>query len=255
MTFASPQRTERPTVLVVQPDELVVVDRFGTWLAEAGVDLRLVRPWAGEDVPEQVTDAGLLVLGGRMSANDDDEHPWLGDIRRLLRHAVASARPTLGICLGGQLLAKAMGGTVELGDRGVEAGAVRVHWRPEAEDDPLFTGLPSPLLAVSGHRDMISSLPSDATWLGYSDLYPHQAFRAGPRAWGVQFHPEASVAAFRTWRKARADSDPETVERMRVGERELERLDHLVAAHCRRLATRFCDHVQAQWRQDAPARV
>ncbi|MFO7193479.1 MAG: type 1 glutamine amidotransferase [Thermocrispum agreste] len=255
MAGASAEHTSGPAVLVIQPDDIVGIARFGRWLADAGVACRIVRPYAGEPVRDRLAEHGLLILGGRMSANDDHDHPWLSDVRKLLRHAVESSTPTLGICLGGQLLARAMGGTVERGDRGMETGVVRVRWRPEADVDPLVTGLPSPLTAVSSHRDMVAVLPPGASWLGSSEMYPHQAFRVGARAWGVQFHPEASIDDYRRWRAVSTASDPETLERMRVGERELERLDAQVAAHCRQLAARFGEHVCARWRQRAAAQA
>lgn len=169
-------------MLVVQPDERSVLDRFGDWMAGAGLAWRIVRPFAGEPVPQRVDGHGLLVLGGRMSANDDHEHPWLADVRRLLREAVAESCPTLGVCLGGQLLARALGGSVAIGDRGVEAGVARIHLRPEAEDDPLFANLPSPLLAASMHGDMISALPPGAAWLAHSEMYPGSRRAHSPRS-------------------------------------------------------------------------
>ena len=88
----------RPRLLVVQPDPLTVLDRFGGWLAEAGVATDLVRPFAGDAVPERLDADGLLVMGGRMSVWDDGDHRWLADVRRLLRYAVQTARPTRRIC-------------------------------------------------------------------------------------------------------------------------------------------------------------
>ena len=95
----------RPRLLVIQPDPLTVLDRFGEWLADAAVSIEVVRPFAGDVVPEYLRTDGLLVMGGRMSVWHDRDHPWLADVRRLFRHAVQAARPTVGICLGAQLLA------------------------------------------------------------------------------------------------------------------------------------------------------
>ena len=237
-------------LLVVQPDPLGPLDRWAGWLAESNLAVRVLRPFRGDRLPDALADDGLVVLGGDMSAMDDEEYPWLVDIRHLLRQAVELGRPALGICLGGQLLARTFGGTVVRGDRGVEAGAVRIRWRSEAATDPLFGGLPAPFVSAACHRDMIESLPATAVWLGDSEMYPHQAFRVGPLAWGVQFHPEASLAGYRHWLVAAAEaSRTAELERLRRGLDDMERLDGEVAAGTAALARRFADLVRTTARQ------
>ena len=163
-------RAAVPRLLVVQPDFLDPLDNWHGLLAEHGVAVRLVQPFAGQSLPEVLEDDGLLVLGGDMGATDDQKVPWLADIRRLLRQAVTESRPTLGICLGGQLLAQTFDGSVVRGDQGLETGVVRVYWRPEVEADPLWAGIPAPFLSAAFHRDMITSLPAGAVWLGQSEM-------------------------------------------------------------------------------------
>lgn len=180
------------------------MDRLGGWLGDAGVAVELCRPYDGDEVPQTVEQDGLVVLGGHMGAADDDVAPWLPATRDLLREAVAEVVPTLGICLGAQLLAIACGGRVAVGPAGIEAGVVDVRWRAEVAADPLFAGLP-PTPGPTMHLDAIVELPPDAVWLGQTTRYPHQAFRVGPRAWGVQFHPEVSLATFTAWRALHAD--------------------------------------------------
>jgi GMP synthase (glutamine-hydrolysing) len=235
----------RTTLLVVQPDPEDPLDRFAGLLTDAGLAVRVVQPFARETLPDRLEEDGLLVLGGRMSVADDDEYPWLADIRRLLCQAVDLARPALGICLGGQLLAQTFGGTVTAGDRGLEAGVVRIGWRPEARADALFANLPTPFLAGAMHDDMVKTLPEIAVWLGHSDRYPHQVFRVGPCAWGVQFHPEVSLAGYREWVSARAGTDPVALRRMRHGAADFQRLDDDVVAGISVLARRFADLVRA----------
>lgn len=188
-----------PTVLVVQPDPLDGPGRFGRWFEDAGLHLRLVRPYDGEPVPPRLEEDALLVLGGRMSANDDADHPWLEGIRALQRQTVDIDRPALGICLGGQLMAQAFGGSVRRGDRGTESGVVDVVQRPEATTDDLFAGLPTPLSTGTWHDDMVDRLPGDAVWLASTPMYRHQAFRVGRSAWGVPFHPEIAPETFESW--------------------------------------------------------
>jgi GMP synthase (glutamine-hydrolysing) len=235
----------RQRLLVVQPDPLGVLDRFTGWLTDSGLVVRIIRPFANEAVPPTLEHDALLVLGGRMNANDDDEHPWLFDIRRLLRQAVDGGRPALGICLGGQLLAQACGGTVVRGDRGLEAGLIRVAWRPEARSDVIFGGLPEPFLTGAMHGDMIRTLPDAAVWLGRSDMYRFQAFRVGPVAWGVQFHPEVSVDTYRTWVSASQGAEPVSLSKLRQGQADFENSDWEVAAATEPVARRFAQVVRS----------
>lgn len=247
--MSSPYGKEPPHLLVVQPDPLGVLDRFAGWLTDAGLAVQVVRPFANEALPDRLEADGLVVLGGRMSAGDDDEYPWLADIRRLLRHAVELSRPTLGVCLGGHLLAQTSGGNVTVGDRGLEAGVARIRWRPEARKDALFANLPLPFLTGAMHGDVVSTLPDTAVWLGHSDMYPHQAFRVAPTAWGVQFHPEVSLATYREWVSASADGDPAALERLRRGLDDFQRFDNEVAAATQILAGRYASLVRTASRQ------
>ena len=192
-------------VLVLQHEDTCPVDRLGGWLTEAGVELVPCRPYAGDPVPETVPADGLVVLGGHMGADDDDEHAWLAPTKRLMARAVEEQTPVLGVCLGAQLLAVACGGRVEVGAPGIEAGVVDVTWRPEADADPLFGGLP-PYPGPSMHLDAVVELPPGAAWLGETAAYPHQVFRVGAAAWGVQFHPEVSLPTYEGW-SAHHDGD------------------------------------------------
>lgn len=229
----------RGNLLVIRPDPLDELDRFGTWFVEQGLALRVVRPYAGEPVPDQLEEDGLVVLGGHMSAWAIDEYPWLEDICQLLRTAVTRSRPVLGICLGGQLLALAHGGRVVPGDAGEEAGVVTVDWRPESHADPVFSNLPSPFVAGAMHHDMIAQLPSGSVWLGQNRTYPHQAFRVGSCAWGVQFHPEASASLYEAWAEAAAAGADADVAMLERTVKQFRELDDEVTASTRNLALRF----------------
>lgn len=204
--------TTTPVLTVVQLDEAVPLDRFAGWLDD--IPIHLVRAFAGEDPGPASGLDGLLVLGGRMSAHAEQE-PGLVATRVLLAAAVAADVPTLGICLGAQLLAVATGGRVHIAaPPGCEAGVVDLRWRPEAAGDPLLGAVaraagaqesrstPMPTL----HADAIVDLPRGATWLASSRTYPYQAFRVGS-AWGVQFHPEAAPGTMRRWAELAGDVD------------------------------------------------
>lgn len=112
--------------------------------------------------------------------------------------------PTLGICLGAQLMTLACGGAVERGEHGLEVGATEIVPLPAADADPLFAGI-GPALAVQYHGDAMTRLPAGAVRLATGDPYPNQAYRLGERAWAVQFHPEATPEIFTEWTSGSAD--------------------------------------------------
>ncbi|MER5324348.1 type 1 glutamine amidotransferase [Streptosporangium roseum] len=176
---------------------------FAEWLAAAGVGCDVVRPYLGEPVPERADD-GLIVLGGEAAAWEDERYPWLPATRDLIRTSVEGGVPTLGICLGAQLMTLACGGSVERGEHGLEVGAREIVPLPEAGADPLFAGL-GPAPAVQYHGDAMTRLPEGAVRLATGDPYPNQAYRLGDKAWAVQFHPEAGAEIFAGWAGDSAD--------------------------------------------------
>ena len=192
------------TVLVVEHDAECPPAWFGSWLAEAGVDLDVCRPYAGDALPAGLSAYdGLLVLGGPMGANDDDKHAWLGQVKELVREARATDLPTLGICLGHQLIAVALGGTVTRNPHGQQVGLLGVGWTEAARDDRLFAPLATPRRGVQWNDDVVAALPGDATLLAGTGREEVQAARYGPLMWGVQLHPEVDVPVLRPW----AESD------------------------------------------------
>lgn len=223
---------------VVEHEPGCPLDRFGGWLTAAGAQLRVLRPYAGDPLPT-APGAGLIVLGGQMNAYDDAVAPWLPATRSLLRAAASAGTPTLGICLGAQLLAVACGGRVDVGAApGREAGVADVYWRAEAAGDPLVGGLADPFPGPTMHADAVAELPPGAVWLASSVMYPHQAFRVGAAAWGVQFHPEVSEPTFAGWAAELDDVDAGPVVR------ELTTRDAEIVAAGTELATRFARIVE-----------
>lgn len=233
----------KASILIIQPDAEDPPERFATWLRAEGFDIRLLRPYEGDPVPERLEDDALIVLGGDMSANDTQEHPWLADIMQLFRHAVTVDTPTLGICLGGQLLAAAFGGKVEPGPCGMEAGAVEVRPRSEADSDALLAGLPWPLRMITMHRDAITKLPPSATWLAESHPYGHQIFRVGQVGWGVQFHPEVSPGTYAAWSTYINDTG-EALETVKDGYSQVVEHDDETRVGAKALATAFASVVR-----------
>jgi GMP synthase (glutamine-hydrolysing) len=165
---------------------------------DAGRELAVVHVERGASVPEpeSVDDmAGLVVLGGPMSVHDALE--WLEPERALLRAAVGAGLPVLGVCLGAQQLAYALGGAVMPGS-GPELGVGEVHLGVGTVDDPVFGPASSPLPCVHWHGDTFT-LPEGAVRLAGNDAYENQAFRVGPRAYGLQFHVEVTAALAGHW--------------------------------------------------------
>jgi len=197
--------------LVVTHTEWEDPGHLATWLADEGVSLDVVEPWRGDDLPGLDGYAALVVMGGPQQAYDDGSAPWLAQTKQLLAEAVRSGRPTLGVCLGAQLLAEATGGRVEPGEHGPELGAQLVAKRDLAGADPLFWDLPLSPVVVQWHWDAVVELPPGATLLMSSTRYPHQAFRVGERAWGIQFHVECDEPMVARW--AAKDDAVEVLER------------------------------------------
>lgn len=197
-------------VLVVQHEDECPPAWFGEWLAAAGVLLDVRRAYDGDPLPERLADhAGLVVLGGAMGANDDADAPWLTPTKTLLAEAVAHEVPTLGICLGHQLLAVATGGRIDRHGAGRQCGLLPVGWTLEATADELFGplaragGYDQPV-AVQWNVDVVTALPPLATALAHTDGGAVQAMRVAGSAWGIQSHPEAGAAVVRSW----MDDDP-----------------------------------------------
>jgi GMP synthase-like glutamine amidotransferase len=195
--------TEGP-VLVIENDPADDARRLGEWLTGAGADLAVVRPHAGQAVPDGLDGyAGLVVLGGEQPAYPDpDGTPgaaWFPALERLLRRAVRHRVPTLAVCLGAQVLATAHAGTVQRSPSGPEIGPRLVARRDVAVRDPLWAPVPFAPDVIQWHLDEITELPAGAVLLAASTRYPHQAFRLGPCAWGVQFHIECDTEMVARW--------------------------------------------------------
>ncbi|SCK23419.1 type 1 glutamine amidotransferase [Streptomyces sp. WMMB 322] len=187
-------------VLVVQNTPAGGPGRIGDWLGEEGLALDVVHAYDGGQLPRDLSGHhGLLVLGGGYMPDADGSAPWLAAVRGLARQALKKDVPVLGICLGAQLLAHVAGGTVRARHGLPESGSTELTLLPEASDDALFHGLPPRLKAVEHRVDAITALPRDAQLLASSERCPVQAFRVGDRAWGLQFHPEATPHHIRGW--------------------------------------------------------
>lgn len=204
----------RPVVLVVQNDVTCPAALVGEWLLEDGLSLRITEAFAGDAVPQQVPDDvdAVLSLGGVIGANDDDDAAWLPAERALLRHATESGVPVLGLCLGGQLLAAATGGRVQVADT-TEIGVSEVSRTFDGLGDAVIgSAIPvsgETVPAAQWHLDHISELPDGAVLLMTNAACQVQAFRLGESAYGLQMHPEVTPGIVQQW----ADESPEEVPR------------------------------------------
>ena len=208
-------------MLVVLNDPESGPRRLQPWLAADGIRVNVWDP-RRSPLPGTLDGFdGLVLLGGGLLPTEDDKAPWLAAERRLARQALDASLPTLGICLGEQLLAHVAGGHVHGDWPTPERGSTAIELTAAAHDDPLFSTLstvPEPPRFVENHKDVVESLPADVVLLGRSERCPVQAFRIGTCAWGIQFHPEIDGAA-RTWdpaRLRREGLDPEEVARVTV---------------------------------------
>jgi len=140
--------------------------------------------------------SGLIMLGGRAHAWQEDADPWLRRERVLTEQCVAADVPILGCCLGGQVLARALGGTVRAAEAG-EYGWLDIAPTDEGARDPLFRLAATSDEVYIWHDDEFT-VPPGAVHLSRSDQTPVQAFRYG-RAWGLQFHPECDLPLYDSW--------------------------------------------------------
>jgi GMP synthase (glutamine-hydrolysing) len=184
---------KRP-VLIVLHQEMSTPGRVGNHLKALGYALDVRRPALGEPLPETLADhAAVVVFGGPMSANDDSE--FIKRETDWLEVPLKEKKPYLGICLGAQMLARHIGGKVDFHPEGkAEIGYYPL--RPTAAGREIMPEWPEYI--YQWHREGIE-LPRDTTLLAEGDIFPVQAFRYGPAAFGVQFHAEVSHAMMCRW--------------------------------------------------------
>jgi GMP synthase-like glutamine amidotransferase len=181
------------TVLILQHDADIPPGHLGTALDEAGLAMEIAALDEGEPIPEGEW-VGVVSLGGVMGPYEEAAYPWLRTEKDFLARVVAEGVPTLGICLGAQLLADALGGRAFRSETGPEIGMIEAALTPAGENDPVVAGLTGAV--VAWHSDTFD-LPPVATLLASSERFPH-AFRCGS-AVGIQSHPEADPAIVAGW--------------------------------------------------------
>ena len=188
------------------PAEFLIIEQvahedagvFGPMIAGAGFGTVTLRMHQDNPLPTDPSAfAGILVMGGPMGVDQRERYPWLTSELELIAAAARQKTPVLGVCLGSQLIAAALGGRVYAGKE-PEIGWYGLDLTENAADDLLFGGFPRSLEVFQWHGDTFE-LPPGATLLAGSSRFPNQAFRAHDWIWGVQFHLEVTSAHVSNW--------------------------------------------------------
>lgn len=177
-------------------------------LVERGVEVRVIRLDVGDPLPRVGALSGLVVMGGPMGVSDEQSHEWLAPERTLLAEAVARRLPVLAVCLGAQQLAAALGAEVRRGPA-PEIGPGQVVLTAAGRRDrvfgPEYGGLSDGEVPCFHWHGDTFDLPEGAVHLAATASYPHQAFRFGELAYGLQFHLEVNEALAAGWRRELPD--------------------------------------------------
>lgn len=223
-----------PRIVVLQHEPETGLGAFAAVLDQAHVDYEIVETLRGP-LPDPGAFHGAIALGGSLGAYD----PRLLATRRWIRNGVLRGLPFLGVCLGGQLLASALGAVVERQAQ-PEIGVYDVYLTDAARRDPVFSGLPGRLEVFGWHQDRFK-LPPGAIPLAGSIASTYQAFRFDVAAYGLQFHLEARAGDLATW--ARVDDYRRLLEAVDVTPDDL-------AAEFARIAPeldRLAHHLLERW--------
>lgn len=209
--------THPMTALVIQNDPVAPLGLLSRFLDSPRVLRAWEDPGAIAPLVERVRAEGapfdsLVVLGGTADAHADGKWPWLPDLRALIAACAGAGVRVLGVCLGAQLAAVALGGRVDVGaPLGPECGVTPISWTGDAlsHEDPLIRCLTRTRVVFEDHGDAIGEAPRGSQVLAVSEKYP-QAFLAGS-VLGVQFHPEITEPIARQWQESNEDTDTERV--------------------------------------------
>lgn len=163
---------------------------IGRWIADRGHSLTMTRFFAGEKLPGLDQFDRLIIMGGPMNIYEDDRYPWLVEERAFIKKALASGKSAVGICLGAQLLADALGSPVVAGLQ-KEIGWFPIRLTEAGQRSALLQGVPSELTVFHWHGDTFN-IPTGAVHLAVSDGCPSQAFLYDNRILGLQFHLEST---------------------------------------------------------------
>jgi GMP synthase-like glutamine amidotransferase len=227
------------SIIVFEHSDLTGSDRLGEVLRDHGHRLDVVRLHDGDTVPADLVDVdGVLTVGGPQSANDDSIE-WLQAEIDLLKAAHDGGLPVVGICLGSQILARALGGTVAPLDGGIELGWQPVKLTPAGRENPLHCGIAWESLQAHWHRDEVTELPPGAQRLSSSPRCANQAWCLGLRTYGFQYHPELFADTLERW----ADDEPKALTEAGISREQLVQQTATNYPVCARLADRLFESI------------
>ena len=188
-----------PRLLVLQHIDCEHPGIFRDFLAEDGIAWNAVELDEGEAIPALDGYDALWVMGGPMDVWQEDAHPWLAPEKAAIREAVVERRmPFLGLCLGHQLLAVALGG--EVGPAATpEIGILETQLTEAGRASPLFAGLPDRSSCLQWHSAEVLRAPEGAVVLASSPACRVQAMAIGDRAFGIQYHVELTPSTVTDW--------------------------------------------------------
>ena len=193
-------------VLILQQVLLDTADYFADFLTEQQIPFEVRHLYAGDLPPAAISGySGLCLLGGPMSVNDEAGFPFLRQEKELVRQALAADIPTIGHCLGGQLISVALGGTVQAAD------CAEIGWNPltihDAQAAADWFGGKNSCDFFQWHNETFS-IPPGATLIASNSYCRHQAFTVGDKHLAMQFHCEVKADKVRHWASAeKADID------------------------------------------------
>jgi GMP synthase (glutamine-hydrolysing) len=226
-------------IYVLQNHPVESLGRISDALEDAALAWQYIRVYEGQPVPADMKGAGgLVVMGGPMAVYQAEKYPFLRDEMRLIETAAREDLPVLGVCLGGQIVAAALGAKVAKNPAGKEIGWHPVALSDEATEDRLFRGVARSITPFHWHGDIFDP-PAGAVSLAASGKTPCQAFRYGSSIYALQFHLEVTSSSV----AAMAAEWPRELEREKIA------ADEMVAASAEHEGAleRIADTVFGRW--------
>ena len=224
--------------LVFEHSHTAGCDRLGETLRDHGHRMNFVRLHQGDPVPSSLENVdAVITCGGPFNIQDNPD--WLEPQMDLLRQANALALPIVGICLGCQILAKALGGEVGELKRGMQLGWHDVKLNHIGREDPIYAGIAWNSMQAHWNRQGVTKLPDGARVLASSEKCPVEAWAMGLRTYGLQYHPEIYADTFSKW----AADDPKGLEEVDISAEDLSRQTEMLFPTFERLSKRLFESI------------